>query len=191
MNSAPIGVLLTVSTMVATGCPADEPPADEPEPLPVALANVDGWVRVLDPQADVFGAGPSEGVVCDDMMGYGIESLGPDLVFEVKTDLCNWFTGAQPTLVALAPGDTVAIRVWHYELVAPMPSEGYVALAIGGTIEWHATVAIPGPHGLLEGEIIVDRDVPAGTELQFHVHNHGINDWELFEITATATGEEA
>ena len=185
----PKGVLLALSMLAATGCPDDEPPPDEPPPLPVALARVDAWVRVADPDADVFGAGRPEGVTCDDTMGYGLEFFGPDEVLEVKTDLCDWFTGAQPSLVALAPGDTVEIRVFHYELVAPMPSEGYVALAIGGTIAWEATVAIPGEHALLEDEIVIDRDVPAGTELQFHVHNHGINDWELFEVRATPIGE--
>lgn len=174
--------------LLAMGCPADPPP-DDPDPLPMDLADVEAWVRVVDPQADVFGAGRPEGLVCDDAMGYGVESFGPDLVFEVKTDLCDWFTGAQPTLVPLAPGDTVSIRVFHYDLVAPAPAEGYVALAIGGEIAWHAVSPIPGPMALHEGDIVIDRAVPAGTELQFHVRNHGINDWELLGITATATGE--
>ena len=174
---------------LATGCPTQEPPPDDPEPLPVALARVDGWVRVADPNVDVFGAARPDGIVCDETMGYGLEYFGPDEVLEVKTDLCDWFTGAQPSLVALAPGDTVDVRVFHYELVAPLPADGYVALAIGGVIAWEATAAIPGPSALLEHEIVIGHDVPAGTELQFHVHNHGANDWELFEITATPSGE--
>jgi len=180
------GAILTLPTLVAMGCP-DEPPPEEPVPVP--LARAEAWVRVTDPQADVFGAGRPDGIECDETMGYGLEYLGPDPVLEVRTDLCDWFTGAQPSLVGLAPGDTVEIRVFHYELVAPMPAEGYVALAIGGTIAWEATVPIPGPMALHDGEIVIDREVPAGTELQFHVHNHGVNDWELVGITATPTGE--
>jgi hypothetical protein len=179
------GAMLALPVL-AVGCPGEDPPPDEP-PAPVDLARVDAWMRVVEPQDDVFG--PQEDVVCDDTMGYGLEFLGPDQVLEVKTDLCEWFTGAQPSLVAVAPGDTVGIRVFHYELVAPDPAEGYVALAIGGEIVWEKTVAIPGPSAFYEEEVVVDGDWPAGTELQFHVHNHGVNDWELVGVRATPTGE--
>ena len=178
------GALLVGQLLGATGCPEPEPE----EPLPVELARVDGWVRVTDVEADVFGASRPEDVPCDEVMGYGLESFGPDLAFEVKTDLCDWFTGTQPTAVALAPGDIVSIDVWHYDLVAEMPAQGYVALAIDGAIAWEETVEIPAPGAMLEGEIAIESELPAGTELQFHVHNHGPNSWDLLGIEATLSG---
>jgi hypothetical protein len=166
------------------GCPEGEtPPPDEP--LPVRLARVDQWVRVTDAEADLFAAGRPEGLVCDEVMGYGLEDFGPEVVFEVQTDLCDWFTGTQPTLEPISPGDAVTVKVWHYDLVAEMDAEAYVALAIGDRIEWEDTVPIPAAGTLLEADLVMDRELPAGTPMQFHVHNHGPNSWELFDVMVT------
>lgn len=166
------------------GCPADDaPPPDEP--LPVRLARVDQWTRVTDAEIDLFDEGRPEGLVCDEVMGYGLEDFGADLVFEVQTDLCDWFTGTQPTIEPIAPGDTVSIRVWHYELVAEVDAEAYVALAIGDTVVWEETMPIPSEAALVEAEVEMTRALPAGTPMQFHVHNHGPNSWELFDVMIT------
>ena len=74
----PRGVILALPMLAATGCPADDAPPDDPDPLPVPLARVDAWVRVADPHADVFAAGRPDGLVCDETMGYGPEYFGPD-----------------------------------------------------------------------------------------------------------------
>jgi hypothetical protein len=77
------------------------------------------------------------------------------------------------------------VKVWHYDLVAEMDTEAYVAIAIGGQIEWEATIPIPSTGNLLEADIVMDRELPAGTPMQFHVHNHGPNSWELFDVMVT------
>jgi hypothetical protein len=169
--------------LLPLGCPEGDPPPEEP--LPVRLARVDQWVRVTDADTDLFAAGRPEGLTCDEVMGYGLEDFGPDVVFEVMTDLCDWFTGEQPTLEPISPGDTVTVKVWHYDLVAEMDTEAYVAIAIGGQIEWEATIPIPSTGNLLEADIVMDRELPAGTPIQFHVHNHGPNSWELFDVMVT------
>ncbi len=175
-------------TFWAPACQTDEPSMPEPEPLPVELAAPYEWIHVADPDLDVFGEGRPDDATCD-AAGYRPENFGPDPVFEVKTGLCSWFTGAQPSMVDLEPGDTVGIRLFHYELAAAMPSQGRAALAIGGVVVWETTRPIPSPAALIEDEIVVEQSFPAQTELQFHVDNHGFNDWELFAIMATATGE--
>lgn len=181
------GALALGLGLAASGCPADDAPPDEP--LPVRLARVDAWVRVTDAEVDLFAEGRPEGLECDEVDGYGIELFGPDAVFEVQTDLCDWFTGTQPTMEPIVAGDTVSIQVWHYDLVAEEDAEAYVALAIGEKVAWEATVPIPSAGNLLREQVEIDRDVPAGTPMQFHVHNHGANSWELFDVMVTPEGE--
>jgi hypothetical protein len=62
--------------------------------------------------------------------------------------------------------------------------EGYAAVAIGDDVEWEYRVAIPTASHLAADGWIAEDDVPAGTPIRFHVHNHGINSWNLVEITA-------
>ncbi|MBK8718738.1 MAG: hypothetical protein IPN32_29050 [Deltaproteobacteria bacterium] len=109
----------------------------------------------------------------------GIEQLG--LSFEIKTGLCDYATVAQPSASVLRVGDVLGIRGWHDELQAPMPSEGFVGVAIDGEILWHTTAAIPGPYGMFRGDLEIDEELPEGTELQVHIHNHGVNSWNLLD----------
>lgn len=164
--------------LVLSGCPSgdDGPPVD---PEPVTIATITDWTRVTDEPSDVFAATRPPNTPCDET-GFGLEQFG--LSFEIKTGLCDYLTVAQPTLAPLVEGDVIAIRVWHDQLRADMPTEGYVGLALDGEIIWDATVPIPAEYGTLNADVTIDRDAPAGTELQYHVHNHGINSWNLLEI---------
>lgn len=167
--------------MAPSGCPDDPPPAPEPAPLAVA----EGWERVSDPAGDVFAAMRPADAVCDDA-GYFVDPLTRS--FEVQTELCDYLTVRQASLEALAPGDVVAIRAFHYELTAVTPSEGYLGLAIDGEVVWEEQVPIPAAAAGVAGEITIERALPAGTELQFHVHNHGLNSWELLSVMVTPGG---
>lgn len=152
------------------------------EVVPVRLAAPDDWVRVTQPERDVFAAMRPPGTTCDDS-GYQVDPFTQS--FEVQTGLCDYLTVRQPTLQPLAPGDVVSIRAFNYELSAPAPSEGYLGFAIDGVIEWEARVPIPGAAGPLSTDITFDRTLPAGTEMQLHVHNHGENSWELLSVMVT------
>lgn len=168
--------------LVLLACPAAEPEPVDPEPF--VIATIDGWVRVTDPAADVFAAmRPADAPPCDET-GYGLEQLG--LSFEILTGLCDYLTVAQPIIEPLSPGDVVTIRMWHDELQAPTPTEGYAGVALNGVIGWETTVPIPSPYGTMGGEFTVGHDVAAGTMMQYHVHNHGINSWNLLDIEAKA-----
>ena len=50
-------------------------------------------------------------------------------------------------------------------------------------------VPIPGEAGALAGEVVIDRALPAGAEMQFHVHNHGANAWELRSVMVTPVAD--
>lgn len=168
------GVLALALALLAC---EDEP--GPPEPTSASLVELERWEWVEDAAADVFGAERPEGLVCDPVLGIIIERLGEDEVLEIDTDFCDYATVRQPLLHALAPGDGVAIRIWHYPLSTPGPSQAHLALAIDGEVAWEEHVPSPSEAGFVEGEIAIDRDVPAGAELQLHVHNHGANTYDL------------
>jgi hypothetical protein len=169
---------MSLIALVLAGCPSgdDAPPLD---PEPVTIASITDWTRVTDTDTDVFADMRPPSVRCDES-GFGLEQFG--LSFEIKTGLCDYLTVAQPTLEPLVEGDVIAIRIWHDQLRAATPGEGYVGLALGGELLWEDTVPIPSEYGTVNADVTIDRDVPAGTELQYHVHNHGINSWNLLEI---------
>ncbi|MFO7563907.1 MAG: hypothetical protein R6X02_14770 [Enhygromyxa sp.] len=174
---------LLLAALLLSGCPPSEPGPEQPES--VTLARYDGWVRVTDPSEDLFADQRPSSAVCDDA-GYLFDPLTQTL--EVQTELCDYLTVAQPTLVELAPGDEVHVFAYHDLLTAPEPAQGYMALALGDQIEWEYNVAIPGDPGVVEAQFTIDRALPAGTPMQFHVHNHGPNTWELAAVLASVGG---
>jgi hypothetical protein len=169
---------LAIGPLACDGTP--DPPPDEPDSP--SLVELDAWERVAEVDEDVFGAERPAGAVCDEVLGIGTELLGSELVLEINTDFCDYATVRQPSLRALVPGDIVAIRTWHYPLTAPAPAQAHLALAIDGEIAWEQLVPSPAEEAFVDGELALDRDLPAGTELQFHVHNHGANSYDLLAI---------
>ena len=141
------------------------------------------WVA-LDAPEDLFAADRPDDIECEPELGYGVEEL--QMTFEVRTGMCNYLTAAQPSLIGLAPGGTVSIRLFHYPLEAPEPAEAHIGLGIDGRVLWEDTVPIPNDAGFVEGLIEIEHEFAAGAELQFHIHNHGPNDWLLFELEGTA-----
>lgn len=168
--------VIVVAALV--GCP--DPPPENHDPVP--LAEADGWERVTDPAGDVFAAMRPADATCDDA-GYYVDPLTQ--VFEVQTELCDYLTVRQAGLESLEVGDVVSIRAFHYELTAVTASQGYLGLAIDGEVVWEEGVPIPSPAAAVSGDITIERAVPAGAELQFHVHNHGLNSWDLVSLKVT------
>lgn len=143
----------------------------------VVLAPIEGWQPVAAAD-DPFDDRPGE-VVCPEH-GYGTEVT----LFEVETEVCHYATFAQPTPVALRAGDIVRTTAWHLTLWAPEPAEAHVAFRLGDGPEWARRIAIPSAEAAYAIELVVDADVPAGTPLYFHVHNHGVNSYRLLEVEA-------
>ncbi len=170
--------------LLVAGCPAGEDTPSE-DSDPVLLAVIDGWERVTDPTRDVFFAVLPSDSPCDES-GVGVEEFG--LSFEVKTDLCNDVTVAQLTRTDLVAGDEIRIRTWHDVLQSPTPGEGYVGIALAGEIIWEVDVPIPSSYDTINADVVIDGDHPKGTELQFHVHNHGANSWNLLDLQRVPKG---
>lgn len=176
-----VSTLITNSALALAlvGCTA---PSDPPDPMPVPLVVMDGWERVTDASLDVFADQRPPGAVCDDA-GWNYDPLYMSLA--VGTDLCDYPTFRQPTLEPLEPGDVVDIDAFHGVLTAEGPAEGYMAIAIDGEIVWELSVPIPADAAVIDGQFTVDRSFPLGSEMQFHVHNHGPNGWDLLAVLVT------
>lgn len=132
---------------------------------------------------DPFDDRPAD-VACD-LTGYMAEDLAGEQAFSVRTRLCAYMTACQPTLAALGPGDEVKVRVWNFELSAPEDpdAEAHLAISLDGTTTWETRIPIPSPSGLHDETFAVDAEYPAATQVCFHAHNHGLNEYDLIEVS--------
>jgi hypothetical protein len=161
------------------GCPAPPAPPDS-EPVPLVIP--DGWTRVTDASLDRFADLRPADAICDDA-GWNYDPLYRSLA--VGTDVCDYPTFSQLTLEPLEPGDVVEIIGLHGPLTAAQPTEGYLAIAIDGEIVWELTVPIPADAAVIEGQFTVEQSFPLGSEVQYHLHNHGPNGWDLIDVLVT------
>lgn len=175
---------MLATSLCTLGCPST--PSEPRES--VVVARFTAWQRVTDPTRDAFAAMRPPNTPCDPT-GVGIEQLG--LSFEIKTGLCDYATVAQPMAAALEAGDVLGIRIWHDVLQAPMDTEGFIGLAIDGELVWHETVPIPSDYGTVNADIEIDDDLAEGTDLQIHIHNHGVNSWNLLDFRTVVDPPEA
>lgn len=101
---------------------------------------------------------------------------------EVQTGVCNYLSVSQETRVEIDAGQELHIILYHADLIADEPAEGYAALLVNDTIIWDITVPIP--HDPANYDVTVDApvDIRAGDIITFHLHNHGFNSWNLLII---------
>jgi len=100
----------------------------------------------------------------------------------VETGYCNYITVAQPTLVDLEAGDELHITLWHNNLTAIEPYEAHVALLIDGTLLWETTTPVPNPAAVYDVTVPITMSAPVGSTVQYHLHNHGFNSWNLLYV---------
>ena len=108
------------------------------------------WTRVTDESVDVFADLRPADAVCDDA-GYVYDPYYQAI--EIYTEVCDYLTLQQPTLVDLEPGDMVSVLGYHDVLSAPDPAQGYLGLAIAGELEWELSVPIPSDAEDLRGAL--------------------------------------
>lgn len=170
------GLLPLLLALVLSGCPENEPAE------PVALVEPGGWERVEDPALDAFAALRPDDAECSNA-GWFVDPFTG--VLEIQTEVCDYVTLEQPTLAAIAAGDTITVRAYHDVLSADMPATGYIGLALDGEIAWTYEVAIPSDPVEIDETFTAPSDLPAGASLQIHVHNHGPNTWEIVGVQVT------
>lgn len=141
---------------------------------PIDLVAPELWVAA--PQDDPMPEHRPSEVACD--VGFG-DDYG---VFEVDTGACNYGVFDQPTLASAPAGRPVTVVFTHDDLVADAPAFGHVLVAVAGAIVVDAQVPIPKPYGLLQYEFTPSAEIPAGTTVTLHLHNHGSNNWRLVSV---------
>lgn len=184
LRDATIIVVFGVSSLLGCGETQSDPLAlhDSLAPhTPSTLINPELW-RLVGLMSDPFEDRPAD-VICP-ARSYQVE-FG---FFEVDTGSCTYGTFAQPLLIDLEAGDRVRLLMWWYELWAPQPSEGHIALSVGDHVWGGARPPIPGPSGFVEEVIEVPDQIPRGTLVYFHVHNHGYNTWVMAELSIMNQG---
>jgi hypothetical protein len=164
----------------STNVPSDAGAASGLEPASLVIHEL--WTLLGPADEDPFGDRP-EDASCS-RAGVMAETLGGERVFSVDTGLCSYLTAKQTTLGEVAAGETLKVRLWHFELSAGEPAEAHAAVVVDGLHVLDERVDIPGPGGLLVKEMRVTRAIPAGAPVFFHLHNHGANSWSLVEVTA-------
>lgn len=166
----------------ASSTPAEDAEAEAGDVDAEASALVDpyAWQR-LSADDDPFSDRP-DAVECTDA-ATSAGQLGGELVFDVETGLCNYLTVEQPSQKAVSQGQTLKVRLWHFELTADEPAEAHAAVSIDAVPLLDERIAIPQPGELLVREVVAPRDFEAGVPIHFHLHNHGQNSWALVEVS--------
>jgi hypothetical protein len=163
---------------LGAGCAPPESEYGEralPGGLPVAVTRAEFWRPVPHFDGSVDGGGPK--VTCD-ASDLRVEGS----MVEISTAECNYAMLRQPSLVRVAAGDEVALRVWWGALDAPEPATAHLRLFFGFNEVWQESVEIPAPAGMREVRAVSPVDQPEGVPITFIVSNHGANTWSLSEL---------
>ena len=105
-----------------------------------------------------------------------------DNALEIDTEACNYLALSQPTLATIALGEPITLVGRNNTLFAEEPAEAHLALVVGDTTVWEQTFPVPGPDAVWTPVIESPIEAEAGTPIQFHLHNHGSNNWVLLLV---------
>ena len=102
---------------------------------------------------------------------------------EVQTGYCTYLALEQPALFAVNAGDELHVILWHADLGAPEPTEGYAALVVGERIIWEKTVPIPSDAKVYDEKWTAKEPIHKGDRVHLHIQNHGYNTWNLLSLS--------
>ena len=151
------------------GCSAWK--VDTAESLP--WFEVTAW-RIAEIEHDVFPDHQPEEIECP-ITGFQVEIDQ----LEIQTDVCNYAVIEWETLHPVPANTTLEALVLHTGLWAPEEGTAHFALSINGELFWEDFPPIPSNTEFFFYEAIWPNEIPVGSTLQLHLHNHGANDWKL------------
>jgi hypothetical protein len=145
---------------------------------PTALVHAALWSAVSradDPWA-------SDAAVRCEPDSFGEETLGGELVFYVRTDVCPALTVRQGIRGEVPEGARITLRAFHFPLSAPEPGVARMIVKLGDDEVWRTELPIPSPAEELSAEWTAPTSYVRGTPLWFHVENHGSNEYALISV---------
>lgn len=141
-----------------------------------SLVDVDAWTAQA-AAADNFPEHRPADPDCPDNSWYN-----EDGALEVETGYCQYLSLVQTSLAAIATGDSLHLVLWHADLAFEDPSTGHVAITIAGELVWEQSIDIPAEANIYDLRIPLEFDAPLGSDIEFHLHNHGYNSWTLLKL---------
>ncbi|MDP7039763.1 MAG: hypothetical protein QGI45_11435 [Myxococcota bacterium] len=172
LKTSAITIFLLCTQAACAG--EDEPPTSK------SLIDMHAWAW-QDAGADPSGHRPEE-VICPDT-GWYYEEVSNEPTLEVDTEECDYLSVSQPLLASFKKGDVLFLRLWHYHLIFPDTEWAHAALYIGGQLLWESQIAIPAEANFIHPEFSAPFAAEKGAPINFHLHNHGNNTWNLFELS--------
>lgn len=144
------------------------------------MVTPEAWA-VVSGALDPYDARRPAGVTCDPA-AIGPKLIGGEHAYDIDSKSCLFVTVAQPSQQEIFEGETLRLRLWHFELLGPTGT-ATISLCFDAQPFFYKELAIPGPSGLDAPVWKAERDVPLGTPIQFHVANHGNNSYSLIELS--------
>ena len=166
--------------LAVLGCGGDlpaEPDAGTPQTHPL-IDNL-AWTPVIeddDPLADHRPADPT----CPDGAWYE-----EDGALDVETGFCTYLAVSQPALSDVDPGDALEIILWHANLGDGDGTPAHLAILLGDTVVWEATVDMPADAEVYQEVFASPIAHAEGEPVGLHLHNHGYNSWTLLSLEVT------
>lgn len=111
--------------------------------------------------------------------GFGDELGG----LEVDTEICPYAVLQHELIDGFSARDTLKINWWHSDLVWAEEASGHFMLTLRGEVLYERTVTIPADASATLEEFQPGLDAEPGEPLVLHLHNHGYNTWNLFELS--------
>ncbi|TPV95868.1 MAG: hypothetical protein B7733_07590 [Myxococcales bacterium FL481] len=157
-----------------SGLPPDVEP---PDSTTIVLIDQTAWEAVEAAEDPLADHRPPDAYCHED--GTLIHESG---TFDVIMDRCSYFMSRQPTLADIRRGDCIEIPFLHGDLISPEGGLSHVALLFGSDPFWERNLPIPSAANSRYEYWLATADIPAGTPIWFHVHNHGPNQYVLGDV---------
>jgi hypothetical protein len=105
-----------------------------------------------------------------------------DRALEVQTGYCNYLSLAQASKTAINKGNSIHLVLWHGQLRTEEPAKAHVAVSVAGQLLWEDVIEIPSAAGIHDVTVPVTFDAAVGSQVEYHLHNHGYNTWTLLTL---------
>ncbi len=137
-------------------------------------------------EMDPFAQADGQTIMPCDASNTEIEDIDGRHSWTLETGTCNWATVQQRLPAALQPGDELSMEVFWFSQTSFLGGVAHVGLALDDDVVFTTDVPIPSEGDLLNAVVPIEAAYPAGTNICFHIGNHGSNTWNLLDIRKRA-----